>query len=70
MPSGHVMFWFAMEYYAETLDDLSKHFRMDPYPLIWFKPSEGILPDRNLSVVLSDALWHDYLINRNGVVAA
>jgi 16S rRNA G966 N2-methylase RsmD len=46
MPSGHIMFWFPMEYYAETLADLSEHFDIDPYPLIWTK-SAGILPDRD-----------------------
>ena len=47
-PSAHIMFWFSMHYYAETLAFFEKHtdFRIDPFPLIWTKSDNvGILPD-------------------------
>jgi ParB/RepB/Spo0J family partition protein len=44
--SGHILFWFSMRYYTETLAALSEHFWVDPYPLIWFKSDNvGTLPD-------------------------
>jgi ParB/RepB/Spo0J family partition protein len=44
--SAHIMFWFSMHYYADTVDRLSKHFKIDPLPLIWVKsPPMGLLPD-------------------------
>ena len=44
--SGHVVFWFSMRYYQETLDKLREYFWVDPYPLIWFKSDNtGTLPD-------------------------
>ncbi len=47
-PSCHLMFWFSMKYYQETLDFFSKNtdFSVDPFPLIWMKSDNvGILPD-------------------------
>lgn len=47
-PSAHIMFWFSMHYYAETLAFFEKNtdFRIDPFPLIWTKSDNvGILPD-------------------------
>lgn len=44
--SAHVIFWFSMKHYAYTLDRLSQHFWVDPYPLIWHKSdNRGTLPD-------------------------
>jgi ParB family chromosome partitioning protein len=44
--SAHIMFWFSMDYYADTVDCLSKHFKIDPLPLIWVKsPPMGLVPD-------------------------
>lgn len=44
--SGHILFWFSMRYYQPTLEALSKHFRVDPYPLVWHKSdNKGTLPD-------------------------
>lgn len=47
-PSAHIMFWFSMHYYQETLDFFEKNtdFRLDPFPLIWTKSDNiGIIPD-------------------------
>lgn len=44
--SGHVIFWFSMRYYSETLQALRANFWVDSYPLIWFKSDNtGTLPD-------------------------
>jgi ParB family chromosome partitioning protein len=44
--SGHIIFWFSMRYYFETLQILREHFWVDPYPLIWVKSDgKGTLPD-------------------------
>lgn len=44
--SGHLIFWFSMRYYTETLARLQEHFWVDPYPLIWHKSdNKGTLPD-------------------------
>lgn len=44
--SGHVLFWFSMRYYTETLAVLREHFWVDPYPLVWVKSdNKGTLPD-------------------------
>lgn len=44
--SGHIIFWFSMRYYTETLARLREHFWVDPYPLIWVKSdNKGTLPD-------------------------
>lgn len=47
-PSAHLVFWFSMKYYAETLKFFAEHtdFVINPTPLIWFKSDNtGILPD-------------------------
>lgn len=46
--SAHIMFWFSMDYYTETLAFFEKYtdFRMNTKPLIWTKSDNvGILPD-------------------------
>ena len=46
--SAHLIFWFSMDYYAETLARLSTKFRGNPFPLVWHKSDgSGILPDPN-----------------------
>jgi len=43
--SCHIMFWFSMRYYTETLQMLRRtRFIMDDFPLIWVKDL-GLLPD-------------------------
>jgi DNA modification methylase len=47
-PSAHIMFWFSMRYYHETLEFFREHsdFKIDPFPLIWMKvPNAGLVPD-------------------------
>lgn len=47
-PSAHIMFWFSMHFYQDTLRFFADHsdFRIDPFPLIWTKTDNiGILPD-------------------------
>lgn len=47
-PSAHIMFWFSMKFYQETLDFFREatDFVVDPFPLIWSKSDNvGILPD-------------------------
>jgi hypothetical protein len=48
-PSAHMIFWFSMDYYQETIDLLhGADWRVDPFPLIWHKTDNtGILPDPN-----------------------
>lgn len=46
--SAHIMFWFSMHYYHDTLIffDTYTDFKIDPFPLIWMKSDNvGILPD-------------------------
>lgn len=45
--SAHLMFWFSMDYYHETIERLtSMGWAINPFPLIWFKSDNtGILPD-------------------------
>lgn len=45
--SAHLMFWFSMDYYSETMKELVKGgWRINPFPLIWMKnDGTGILPD-------------------------
>jgi len=45
--SAHMLFWFSMNYYCETLRFFSNRgWRVQPYPLIWHKSdSKGIIPD-------------------------
>lgn len=46
-PSAHLMFWFSMDYYRETVDALrDSGFTVNARPLIWFRSdNSGILPD-------------------------
>lgn len=49
-PSCHIVFWFSLNYYQETLEFFAKNtdFKIDKFPLIWFKSDgSGILPDPN-----------------------
>jgi ParB/RepB/Spo0J family partition protein len=46
--SAHIMFWFSMHYYTDTLDYFARHsdFTIDPFPLIWMKSDgKGLIPD-------------------------
>lgn len=45
--SAHLMFWFSMDYYHETKEQLSQMgWAVNPFPLVWFKnDNTGILPD-------------------------
>lgn len=45
--SAHIMFWFSMDYYTDTLAALrDMGWSVDPFPLIWWKSdNSGILPD-------------------------
>lgn len=47
--SGHMMFWFSMEHYADTLDFFRTNapsLDVQPFPLVWHKTDNlGILPD-------------------------
>jgi hypothetical protein len=47
--SAHIMFWFSMEYYCETMKRFSQSdFRIDPFPPVWMKSDgKGLLPDPN-----------------------
>lgn len=48
-PSAHILFWFSMEYYSETLSLFAKiapDLVVNKFPLIWHKSDgRGILPD-------------------------
>lgn len=46
-PSAHLMFWFSMDYYHETLEALTNMgWKVNPFPLVWVKnDNTGILPD-------------------------
>lgn len=46
--SAHVMFWFSMHFYQETLDWLRTWLWVDPFPLMWAKTA-GIIPNPNLN---------------------
>ncbi len=49
-PSAHIVFWFSLHYYEETLKFFAERtdFKIDRFPLIWFKSDgSGILPDPN-----------------------
>lgn len=52
-PSAHLMFWFSMKYYHETLQRfrlLAPSLIFNPFPLIWLKSdNRGILPDARRS---------------------
>lgn len=47
--NGHLMFWFSMEYYQETLDlfaKLAPDLQFQKFPLVWLKSDNtGIVPD-------------------------
>lgn len=46
--SAHIMFWFSMHHYSDTLDFIHSHsdFIIDPFPLVWLKSDNiGLLPD-------------------------
>jgi hypothetical protein len=45
--SCHIMFWFPMNFYTETVEFFRKEgFRVEPYPLVWIKSDKmGIIPD-------------------------
>jgi ParB-like chromosome segregation protein Spo0J len=44
--SCHLLFWFSMDWYTETLELLRRDWEVTPFPLIWFKSDGmGILPD-------------------------
>jgi len=47
-PSCHILFWFSMKYYQQTLDFFADNsdVMIEPFPLIWLKSDNvGILPD-------------------------
>lgn len=47
-PSAHLIFWFSMDFYQDTLNALSSKFKVNPFPLVWYKSdNSGILPDPN-----------------------
>lgn len=44
----HLVFWFSMKFYTETIEFLHDRtdFRVEPFPLIWHKSDDvGIIPD-------------------------
>jgi hypothetical protein len=46
--SCHIMFWFSMHFYRETIDTIERHsnFTLDRFPLVWIKSDNiGIIPD-------------------------
>lgn len=45
--SAHLIFWFSMDYYAVTMERLTKMgWKVNPFPLIWHKSDNaGIAPD-------------------------
>lgn len=50
-PSAHLMFWFSMEHYTQTLATfarLAPSLNFSAFPLIWMKSdNSGIIPDAN-----------------------
>lgn len=46
-PSAHMIFWFSMKFYRETVTSLeSLGWTVDPFPLVWHKSdNKGLLPD-------------------------
>ena len=44
---AHLMFWFSMDYYENTLELLNQMgWRVNPFPLVWLKSDNtGIIPD-------------------------
>lgn len=47
--SAHMIFWFSMDYYKETYDELiAMGWTVSPFPLVWHKSDNtGVLPDPN-----------------------
>lgn len=47
--SAHLMFWFSLDFYQRTLDELTAMgWRVNPFPLVWVKSDNtGIIPDAN-----------------------
>jgi ParB/RepB/Spo0J family partition protein len=45
--SSHLVFWFSMKFYRETLDAIrNMDFECDGFPLLWFRSdNSGLLPD-------------------------
>ena len=45
--SAHLVFWFSMDFYSETVDILTRMgWKVNPFPLIWHKSdNSGIAPD-------------------------
>ena len=48
-PSAHMLFWFSMKFYRETVDIIEgAGWRVDAFPFIWHKSDNaGIIPDAN-----------------------
>lgn len=46
-PSAHLVFWFSMDYYHDTIQRLGgMGWKVNPFPLIWFKSDNtGVIPD-------------------------
>lgn len=46
-PSAHLIFWFSMDYYHDTVEALARMgWRVNPFPLIWWKSDNtGVIPD-------------------------
>lgn len=48
-PSAHIMFWFSMKFYSETIEFFSRNapdIEINPVPLVWFKScNTGIVSD-------------------------
>lgn len=46
-PSCHIMFWFSMKFYTETIQRFSLGgWNVNPHPLVWLKSDgKGIIPD-------------------------
>ena len=48
-PSAHMIFWFSMKFYGETVQILREAgWRVDDFPLVWLRSdNSGIIPDPN-----------------------
>jgi ParB family chromosome partitioning protein len=47
-PSAHVVFWYSMDFYQETVDLFrAGGWVVNPFPLIWHKGNTGVIPDAN-----------------------
>lgn len=51
LPSAHLMFWFSMDYYTETISFFARYlpeWNIQPFPIYWSKSDNvGLLPDPN-----------------------